>query len=97
MTVTLPVFIKGRIFRLSAERIYNSKTLERFKIFGNDRVVIVEGNIPELRTRKRKGERVTWKTVSGVVKNAEIYLKVLDALEMKSRSGAFDEFPSIDE
>ena len=97
MIVSLPIFIEGRILRLSAERIYFSKTTERFRIIGHDRSVLVESNLPELKTRKRKAEEVTWKIVSGEIRNQELYKKVLDALEMKSRAGGFDEFPSIDE
>jgi hypothetical protein len=92
MTVSLPEFIEGRIIRLSAERIYFSKTIERFKIIDHDRSIIVERNLPELKTRKRRDESVTWKIVSGEIKNQQVYKKVL-----KSRSGGFDEFPSIDE
>jgi hypothetical protein len=35
--------------------------------------------------------------VSGEIKNQELYKKVLQALESKSHSGGFDEFPSLDE
>jgi hypothetical protein len=56
MIVSLPVFVEGKIHRLSAERIYIFQTIERFKIIGHDRTVIVEIDMPALRTRKTKGE-----------------------------------------
>jgi hypothetical protein len=95
MIVNLPEFIKGRILRLSAERIYVSQTNERFRIIGRDRSVIMEGHLPVLRTMKRKGDAVSWRIVSGQIKNQELYKKVLYALESKSQAGAFDEFPDL--
>jgi hypothetical protein len=83
MIINNPVFHERKIIRLSAERIYHSQTTERFKIIGHDRTIIVENDLPALRTRKRKGEIVNWKVVSGEIKNLQVYKKVLQALEMK--------------
>jgi hypothetical protein len=97
MIVNLPVFIEGRILRLQAERIYFNLEIERFRIIGHDRAIIVECDLPATKSRKRHLDSVKWKIIEGQIKDQETFEQVLSALELKSRAGGFDDLPSIDE
>jgi hypothetical protein len=66
---TLRLEIERRYRYFGIEQIYQDHRIERFKITGKDRSIIIQSNRPLIRGKGLKSFRITWQVVSGDVKH----------------------------
>ena len=74
--------LKAKPYRMQVKRIYEGDSIERFKITGGSRSIVVRNNRPELnRTRKRK--KPMWQVEEGTASNPQTFALTVLAIEKK--------------
>ena len=67
--------------RLNANIIYTSDQIERIKITGKNRCIVLQNNRPLLRARGLKSKRIDWKLVEGELHNSYVLQAIINKLE----------------
>ena len=77
---------KGKTFRMEVTKIYNGDSVERFKVKGGKRQIILESNRPFL-LKQNSRKRIQWTIKEGDLKSskptdaADALSKVIEQLE----------------
>ncbi len=66
---------------LKAERIYLSEQVERFKVMGRNRSIVLQSNRPLLRLKGLKNKRLDWKLMEGQMNNSHVLQAIILKLE----------------
>lgn len=66
---------------LKAERIYLSEQVERIKVMGKNRSIVLQSNRPLLRLKGLKNKRLDWKLVEGQMNNSHVLQAIILKLE----------------
>jgi hypothetical protein len=66
---------------LKAERIYLSEQIERIKVMGKNRSIVLQSNRPLLRLKGLKNKRLDWKLVEGQMNNSHVLQAIILKLE----------------
>ncbi len=67
--------------RLKANVIYQSDQIERIKIIGKNRSIVLQNNRPLLNARGLKSKRLDWKLVEGELHNSYVLQAIINKLE----------------
>jgi hypothetical protein len=75
---------------LKANIIYSSDQIERIKIIGKNRSIVLQNNRPLLQLRGLKSKRIDWKLVEGELHNSYVLQAIIHKLEkhLKTKSNA---------
>lgn len=80
------VKVKGRTFHMEVYQVYQGDSLEKFKVKGGQRYIILQSNRPYLRSHNRR-EKIDWELVEGDLSSAnpkdadEALAKIIEAIE----------------
>lgn len=74
------VYVDNRYYRLMAELIYRSDQVERIRVKGRDRSIVLQNNRPLFRSRGLKHRRPNWKLIEGTGSNAFALERIISAL-----------------
>lgn len=74
------VYVDNRYYRLAAEVIYRSDQIERIRVIGRDRSIVLQNNRPLFRGRGLKHRRPNWKLIEGTGNNAYALERIIAAL-----------------
>jgi hypothetical protein len=75
---------------LVAERIYESTQVERFKVWGKDRCIVLQNNRPFLmQTGSRK--KIAWKLTEGYMQNPSALQGIINCLDAFIRNEKMDD------
>ncbi len=74
------VYVDNRYYRLMAELIYRSDQVERIRVSGRDRSIVLQNNRPLFRGRGLKHRRPNWKLIEGTGNNAHALDRIIAAL-----------------
>ena len=74
------VYVDNRYYRLIAELIYRSDQVERIRVKGRDRSIVLQNNRPLFRSRGLKHRRPNWKLIEGTGSNAFALERIISAL-----------------
>ena len=80
------VKVKRRTFHMEVYHIYQGDSIEKFKIKGGQRYIILQSNRPYLKARNKR-ENIDWKLIEGDISNAdakeakEALSKIIEAVE----------------
>lgn len=80
------VTVKGKTFRMEVYHIYQGDAIEKFKVKGGQRHIILQSNRPYLKRNERR-ENIDWKLIEGDLSEAnpkeasEALLKIIEAIE----------------
>lgn len=66
---------------LKADMIYRSDQVERFKVIGKNRSIVLQNNRPLLRARGLRTKRIDWKLVEGELHNSHVLQAIIIKLE----------------
>ena len=66
---------------LKAERIYLSEQVERIKVMGKNRSIVLQSNRPLLRIKWLKNKRLDWKLIEGQMNNSHVLQAIILKLE----------------
>jgi hypothetical protein len=66
---------------LNANVIYSSDQIERIKIIGKNRSIVLQNNRPLLQSRGLKSKRIDWKLVEGELHNSYVLQAIIKKLE----------------
>ncbi|HQR94060.1 MAG: hypothetical protein B7Y15_14145 [Bacteroidetes bacterium 24-39-8] len=66
---------------LKAERIYLSEQVERIKVMGRNRSIVLQSNRPMLRLKGLKNKRLDWKLIEGQMNNSHVLQAIILKLE----------------
>lgn len=66
---------------LKAERIYLSEQVERIKVMGKNRSIVLQSNRPLLRLKGLKNKRLDWKLIEGQMNNSHVLQAIILKLE----------------
>ena len=66
---------------LKAERIYLSEQVERIKVMGKNRSIVLQSNRPLLRIKGFKNKRLDWKLIEGQMNNSHVLQAIILKLE----------------
>lgn len=66
---------------LKANIIYTSDQIERIKIIGKNRSIVLQNNRPLLQARGLKSKRIDWKLVEGELHNSYVLQAIINKLE----------------
>jgi hypothetical protein len=66
---------------LKAERIYLSEQVERIKVIGRNRSIVLQSNRPLLRLKGLKNKRLDWKLIEGQMNNSHVLQAIILKLE----------------
>jgi hypothetical protein len=61
---------KGTVFRMEVTKIYEGDSVERFKVKGGKRHIILESNRPFL-LKQKSGKRIQWMIKEGDLKSSK--------------------------
>lgn len=84
MTFEIKIELNQKWYRMNVEQVHASESLERFKVTGGNRSILLETNRPESKKRKRKPK---WKILSGDIQRNNLeeaalaMLRIFDAIE----------------
>jgi hypothetical protein len=67
--------------QLKADMIYRSDQVERIKVIGKNRSIILQNNRPLLKSKGLKLKRVDWKLVEGELHNSHVLESIIQKLE----------------
>lgn len=87
MTFFFRVYFTAGSLRLKAELIYKSSQVERFKVSGKNRYIIIQNNHPQITdqvTGKTKG-KVKWKLYEGELNDIELLIAIVNAVDDNRR------------
>ncbi len=75
---------------LNANVIYSSDQIERIKIIGKNRSIVLQNNRPLLLSRGLKSKRIDWKLVEGELHNSYVLKAIIKKLEkyLKTKSNS---------
>jgi hypothetical protein len=73
---------------LKAERIYQSEYVERIRVFGKNRSIVLQNNRPLLRLKGLKNKRLDWQLVEGELKNDHVLQSIIRKLERLQKASA---------
>lgn len=79
------VYYKDGRLRLKAEQIYKSGQVERYKISGRNRAIVLQNNYPFLESRKSGKGRVQWKLIVGIMNDSQLLSSIITQLEYKRK------------
>ncbi len=71
--------------RLNAEIFYKSCQVERYKVSGNNRSIILQNDYPLLESKQSRKGRVNWKLILGTMNDGELLLSIIRQLEYKRK------------
>jgi len=66
---------------LKAERVYLSEQVERIKVIGKNRSILLQSNRPLLRLKGLKNKRLDWKLIEGQMNNSHVLQAIIVKLE----------------
>ena len=66
---------------LKAERIYLSEQVERIKVIGRNRSIVLQSNRPLIRLKGLKNKRLDWKLIEGQMNNSHVLQAFILKLE----------------
>lgn len=66
---------------LKAERVYLSEQVERIKVIGKNRSILLQSNRPLLRLKGLKNKRLDWKLIEGQMNNSHVLQAIIAKLE----------------
>ena len=67
--------------QLKADMIYRSNQVERIKVIGKNRCIVLQNNRPLLKSKGLKLKRVDWKLVEGELHNSHVLQTIIQKLE----------------
>jgi len=71
--------------RLRAERIYKSGQIERYKVSGHNRSILLQNDYPLIESRPSKKGRVKWKLIGGVISDSQLLSSIIRELEYRRK------------
>ena len=71
--------------RLKAEMIYKSGQIERYKVSGNNRSIILQNDYPLIESRPSKKGKVKWKLIGGSMNDGQLLLSIIKELENRRK------------
>ncbi len=74
------IYVDNRHYRLVAELIYRSNQIERIRVIGRDRSIVLQNNRPLFRGRGLKHRRPNWKLIEGTGNNAHALERIIASL-----------------
>ena len=75
--------------QLKADMIYRSNQIERIKVIGKNRCIVLQNNRPLLQAKGLKLKRIDWKLMEGELHNSHVLQSIIHKLEkhLKSSEG----------
>jgi hypothetical protein len=70
-----------RNIQLKADMIYQSNQVERIKVIGRNRSIVLQNNRPLLKAKGLKLKRVDWKLIEGEMHNSHVLQTIIQKLE----------------
>ncbi len=70
-----------RNIQLKADMIYQSNQVERIKVTGRNRSIVLQNNRPLLKSKGLKLKRVDWKLIEGEMHNSHVLQTIIQKLE----------------
>lgn len=67
--------------QLKADMIYRSNQIERIRVIGKNRSIILQNNRPLLQLKGLKLKRIDWKLVEGELHNSHVLQSIIYKLE----------------
>jgi len=71
--------------KLKAERIYKSGQVERYKVSGHNRAILLQNDYPLIESRPSKKGKVKWKLIGGVISDNQLLSSIIRELEYKRK------------
>jgi len=81
MVFPIRVYTKDQTYRLKAEVIYESKKVQRIRVSGKNRSIVLQNNRPCLLSRGLKSKRIHWTLKEGQMSNVYFLSRLIEALE----------------
>ena len=76
------IYYKSKILNLRCETIYQSDQISRVKVWGKNRAIVLQNNIPYLEATGKKG-KVNWKLIEGEMYSDELLTVIINELERR--------------
>ena len=76
------IYYKSKILNLRCETIYQSDQMYRVKVWGKNRHIVLQNNIPYLEATGKKG-KVKWKLIEGEMYSDELLSAIIKELERR--------------
>jgi hypothetical protein len=74
-----------KLLKLKAERIYKSGQVERYKVSGHNRSILLQNDYPLIESRPSKKGKVKWKLIGGVISDNQLLSSIIRELENKRK------------
>lgn len=74
-----------RVIRLTAELIYQTERIERFRISGRNRSIVLQSNRPVFKLRGLKHRQAEWKLFEGTITYKSLLESIIKELDMEVR------------
>jgi len=82
MEQPLKIYYKSKILNLRCETVYQSDQITRVKVWGRNRHIVLQNNIPYLNATGKKG-KVNWKLIEGEMYSDELLSVIINELERR--------------
>jgi hypothetical protein len=74
-----------KLLKLRAERIYKSGQVERYKVSGHNRSILLQNDYPLIESRPSKKGKVKWKLIGGSMNDGQLLLSIIRELEKRRK------------
>lgn len=71
--------------RLKAELIYKSGQIERYKISGHNRSILLQNDYPLIESTKSQKGKVHWKVIGGSITDNELLASIIREVEHRRK------------
>ena len=86
MLGTIIVDHEKRLLKLIVDRVYLSSRIERIKVSGRNRAIVLEGNRPLLRSKGLKHRRIDWRLIEGSLRSLSLHDSIIEQVDRLVRS-----------
>ncbi len=92
MRWAITVYHSPKNLQLQAELVYQSNQVQRFRVSGKNRGIVLQNNFPLLQSLNSK-KKIDWKLIEGTMTDAELLLNIIREPEKKIKvKGDFIEY-----
>lgn len=81
MEYVISVYFKSRQLKLKAEQVYKSEQLERYKITGKNRSIMLQNDYPLVQRNSINKKKARWKLIAGEIYNPDLLQSIIRELE----------------
>lgn len=81
MSFPLHVYTSNKSYLFQATITSQTNEFQQIRISGRTRSIVLENNIPTLRTQTLKGKKIHWALIEGTISNPKFLARLIEALE----------------